>query len=101
MSLRETLPTSGPLGTLRDRSPALYALVIAVGTVAYVTVLLVAAYSVLLLPLVAARTIVSAASGSALTTLLWLLTTAAVVGLLVASVYGVTRWVGEATIEDD
>lgn len=88
------LPDAGVMGQLRQQVPSLYWLAIATGTIAYVGVLLTAAYALLLLPLVAGRAIVATATAGPLAAAGWLGLVAGVAGLLGAVVYASVRWIG-------
>lgn len=100
MRLRDRLPRTGALGRLRRSRPALYGLVIGVGVTAYVAIVLVALYAVLLLPLVLGRAIVAVVENQPLYATAWLGLTLLVIALLSGVVYAVARWAGAEAGEE-
>lgn len=91
--VRSRLPTDGAMGALKRKRPSLYWLTLCVGGTAFTGILLATVYAILLFPLVAARAILAASTGTAIETGAWIVLMAAVGVLFVGVVYLAMRWV--------
>lgn len=101
MTLRDHLPTDGPMGSLYRKRRLLYYALLIVGGGAFVGVALVTAYALALLPLLGAQALQAVLAGDAVLAWLWLLVIATVGVVVVATAYLVGRVVGEYTRGDD